>query len=90
MEHNSQQFIGKVERLAEQYRLGVSQTFVGESVSTVIKMRIDKAQVEIAITAKSCTIIDEDGNSKPFEYSLDDWEQKAIEHIEKLMEPYSN
>ena len=88
MEHNSQKFIEKVKRLAEQCRLEVSQVIVGKSVGAIIKVVIDKACVEIAITAKHCTIIDEDGSSESFEKSLNGWEQESLEHIEKLLEPY--
>lgn len=88
MGHNSQKIIDQVERLSEQYDLDVSRISVGESVGTVIKMRFDKACVEFNITAIRCIVIDEDGGSESFEYSLDGWEQKAFEHTEKLLKAY--
>ncbi|MGB2862609.1 MAG: hypothetical protein WBC05_04715 [Sedimentisphaerales bacterium] len=89
MKHNTSQFREKVERLAERYDLGVSNKIVGESVGAVIKLTIDKVRVEVEITAGRCTVIDEEGRRETFKKSSSGWDQRSLEHIEKLLTAYN-
>lgn len=89
MKHNTFEFFEEVERLAERYDLGVSKETVGESVGIIMKMRIDKASVEVEITAGRCTVIDEEGRQETFKKSISGWDQRSLEHIEKLLTAYN-
>ncbi len=52
MYHKTFEFFQEVESLAERYCLGGSKDTVGESVGVIIRMTINKARVEIVMTAK--------------------------------------
>jgi len=88
MQHNTFEFFQEVESLAERYGLGVSKDTVGESVGVIIKMTIDKARVEIVMTAKRCTVRDGERRQESFEKSLSGWKQKSLEYIEELLKAY--
>ena len=85
MQHNTNEFIEKVEKLAELYGFEVSLKREGQSVGTIWKLRIDNAGVEVKITAGRCIITDEEGNSKQFETSQSEWNQESLGHIEALL-----
>ena len=85
MQHNTNEFIEKVEKLAELYGFEVSLKREGQSVGTIWKLRIDNAGVEVKITAGCCIIKDEEGNSKQFEKSQSEWNQESLGHIETLL-----
>lgn len=85
MQHNTNEFIEKVEKLAELYGFEVSLKREGQSVGTIWKLRIDNAGVEVKITAGRCIITDEEGNSKQFEKSQSEWNQESLGHIEALL-----
>jgi hypothetical protein len=90
MKHNTSQFREKVEKLAEQYDLVVSNKIVGESVGAVIKLTIDKVCVKVEITAGRCIVIDEEGRQETFKKSICGWDQRSLEHIEKLLTAYNS
>ena len=52
-------------------------------------MNIERARVEIVITAKRCTIINGDGEQKAFQKSLSRWVQETLEYIEDLLNAYN-
>ena len=85
MQHNTNEFIEKVEKLAELYGFEVSLKREGQSVGTIWKLRIDNAGVEVKITAGRCIITDKEGNSKQLEKSKSEWKQESLAHIETLL-----
>jgi len=85
MKHNTLELIGKVQKLAEQYGLGVSRETVGEGVATVFKVKIDKAGVEVEITGGRCTVTDEEERRETFKKSISGWDQKSLKYIEELL-----
>ena len=84
MYNNTLEFVEKVKDLAKLYGLEVSIT----PAEVPIRLRIDKARVEILMTAKRCTVTDGQGNKEPFEKSLGGWDQMSLEYIEKLLTTY--
>lgn len=85
MQHNTNEFIEKVENLAELKGFEVSLERDGQSVGTIWKLRIDNAGVEVKMTAGCCIITDEEGNSKQFDKSQNEWNQESLGHIETLL-----
>jgi len=85
MQHNTIEFIEKVEKLAELYGFEVSLKREGQSVGTIWRIRIDNAGVEVKITAACCIITDEEGNSKQFEKYQSEWNQESLGYIETLL-----
>jgi hypothetical protein len=90
MEHNTNEFFEKVEQMAKRYNLGVSKKCVGESVATAFMLNIDKARVEIVITAKHCTVVDDQGKQKKFDKSISGWDQRSLEYIHGILKAYDN
>ena len=84
MYNNTLEFIEKVKDLAKRHDLEVSIT----PVEVPIRLWIDKARVEIRITARCCTVTDGQGKRELFEKSLGSWDQMSIEYIEKLLTTY--
>ena len=84
MLHNSLNFIEEVKKLAERFGLSVSEVSVGENPAVTIKLRIEKARVEVTTITKHCTVRDEEGRSKSFEKSLSGWDQQSLEYIENI------
>ena len=88
MLHDSLDFIEEVERSAELRHLSVSELCVGEDPVVPVRLFIEKARVEITITAKRCTVKDGMGKAKSFERSLSGWDQRSLEYIEELLTAY--
>ena len=85
MQHTTNEFIEEVEELAERYGFGVSINTDGESVGTSWKLAIGDVEVEVEVTAKTCIITDEMGNSERFGKSQSDWRQTSLGYIETLL-----
>ena len=86
MEQNTNEFIEKVGNVAERYGCKASSEKDDQSVDTNWKLRIDNAGVEVKVTAQWCTITDEEGNSKQFDKSQNEWNQESLDHIETLLQ----
>jgi len=84
MYDNTSEFVEKVKDLAQRYDLGVSIT----PAEVPIRLWIDKARVEVIITAKCCAVTDGQGKRESFEKSLSGCDQTSLEYIEKLLTAY--
>ena len=86
MTQNTNEFIEKVTNVAKQYGFEVSSETDGQSVDGDWKATIGNAGVEIQITAGCCIVTDEQGNSKQFDTSQNEWNQESLGHIETLLQ----
>ena len=64
----------------------ISSETDGQSVGTNWKVRIDNAGVEVEITAGRRIITDEEGNSRQFDKSQNEWHEESLGHIETLLQ----
>ncbi len=82
MYDNTLEFVEKVKVLAKRHDLNVSIT---PAVEVPIRLWIDKARVEVTITAKRCAVRDGQGKGESFDKSLSGWGQMSLEYIEAIL-----
>lgn len=88
MHYNSLDIIEEIKRLVERCDLTFREVTVGEDPVVPIKLWIEKARVEVTLTAGRCTVRDGEGRSKSFDKSLSGWDQKILDYIEELLTAY--
>jgi hypothetical protein len=84
MYNETLEFVEKVKDLVKHHNMEV----LIMPVEVPIRLWIDKARVEVIITAKCRTVTDGQGKRELFEKSLSTWGQMSIEHIENLLTAY--
>ena len=88
MQHNSLNLIEEIEKLVEHYDLSVSEISIGNDPAIPVKLRIEKANIEIVTMAKHCAIRNGKGKSKLFDKSDCGWCKKSLEYIEEIITAY--
>ena len=88
MHYNSLDIIEEIKRLVDLYNLTFREVTVGEDPVVPIKLWIEQPRVEVTTTARFLIIRDGEGRSKLFDKSLTGWDQKSLEHIERLLTSY--
>ena len=87
-QHVSLEFLAKIEILANEYGLGITEHTTGRGLGTIIKLTIDKASVEVIITCMACVVRDEYRGSVSFDKRTDEWEQNSLDYLKELLESY--
>lgn len=88
MHYNLLDIIEEIKRLVENFGLTFYEVTVGEDPVVPIKLWIEKARVEITLTAGHCTVRDGEGKSKSFDKPLSGWDEKILVYIEELLTAY--
>ena len=88
MYYNSLCLIEEIKILVENFGLTFREKTVGEDPVVPIKLWIEKACVEITLTAGHYTVRDGEGRSKSFDKSPSGWDQKILVYIEELLNCY--
>jgi len=88
MYYNSLGFIEEIKLLVENYGLTFREVSVGKNPVVPIKLWIEKARVDVILTAGHCTIRNGEGRSKSFDKSPNGWDQKILDYIKELLTAY--